>query len=378
MNINQDNYESFFLLYVDNELSAAERLCVEAFIGQNPNLAAELETLREMVLPADETQMLDKSALYRSDVLDENMQEAMLLHIDNELPEASKNELLKKIEEEAPVSASWEMLKKAKLDATEVVAFPHKKTLYRKERTNNVVYGRFTRWAVAAALIAAGFFAGVLIVKDRDKAQTEFATVDATKPAVNGAVETPTQNNTASVSDHTGVSDETNAPAVPALKDQSPGIAAVELKDANKNNTSRQNPASLEPTKRSGSRAGGEALQNVGPKQQPVMAAANEKLDIKKEDRQEVATVLASVERPKQPVEIIDRNMTPAESSYAYNTIMEEPEQNDNHILFMDEETVARSKAGIFFKKLKRTVTRSTNIKTGNSLKIAGFEFAVK
>jgi hypothetical protein len=81
---------------------------------------------------------------------------------------------------------------------------------------------------------------------------------------------------------------------------------------------------------------------------------------------------------PRPEKEIIDTNVTPGENSYASLASFENQDKNDNHILFMDEEKVSRSKAGVFFKKLKRTVARSTNIKTGNSLKIAGFEFAVK
>jgi hypothetical protein len=53
-------------------------------------------------------------------------------------------------------------------------------------------------------------------------------------------------------------------------------------------------------------------------------------------------------------------------------------EENNNRLFILDEEDVNRSKAGTFFKRLKRTVARTARVKPGNSLKIAGFEFAVK
>ena len=42
MNINRDNYEEFFLLYADNELSVQEKNAVEDFVRQHPDLEEEL------------------------------------------------------------------------------------------------------------------------------------------------------------------------------------------------------------------------------------------------------------------------------------------------------------------------------------------------
>ena len=46
MIINRDNYENFFLLYVDGELCAADRKAVEDFAAENEDLQKELEILR--------------------------------------------------------------------------------------------------------------------------------------------------------------------------------------------------------------------------------------------------------------------------------------------------------------------------------------------
>ena len=40
--INENNYETFFLSYIDNELNAAERAAVEAFVLTEPKYAAAL------------------------------------------------------------------------------------------------------------------------------------------------------------------------------------------------------------------------------------------------------------------------------------------------------------------------------------------------
>ncbi len=65
MKINNQNYESYFLLYVDNELSTAEQKEVELFIQKNPAYAKELNSIKLAVLEAEEIIFEDKVTLYR-------------------------------------------------------------------------------------------------------------------------------------------------------------------------------------------------------------------------------------------------------------------------------------------------------------------------
>lgn len=52
--IDKGNYEEFFLLYVDNELPAADRAAVEAFVAAHPDLQEELELLLDTRLIPEE------------------------------------------------------------------------------------------------------------------------------------------------------------------------------------------------------------------------------------------------------------------------------------------------------------------------------------
>src|SRR6185436_3661860 len=58
MIITRHNYEEYFLLYVDNELSIQERRMVEAFVKENGDLEEELNMLKQSVLRPDKSVVL--------------------------------------------------------------------------------------------------------------------------------------------------------------------------------------------------------------------------------------------------------------------------------------------------------------------------------
>ena len=62
--INRNNYEEYLLLYLDGELSQGETLQVEAFLGANPDLAEELQLLKQTILqPEAELRFENKHCL---------------------------------------------------------------------------------------------------------------------------------------------------------------------------------------------------------------------------------------------------------------------------------------------------------------------------
>lgn len=65
MKVNESTYENYFLLYIDNELTAAKKLAVEAFVLANPNYAKILNQLQQSKLVVTDEVYEDKALLYK-------------------------------------------------------------------------------------------------------------------------------------------------------------------------------------------------------------------------------------------------------------------------------------------------------------------------
>ncbi len=154
MMINRHNYEEYFLLYVDNELTMHQRMEVEMFIQQHPDLAAELVALHKTVLPPDETAHLaDKSFLHireNAPVDITNYEELLLLYVDNELDAARREQVEQYAARHPHIQRQLNLLQQAVLPA-EHIPFPGKQALYKRERP--VIPMVIKRLAVAAAIL---------------------------------------------------------------------------------------------------------------------------------------------------------------------------------------------------------------------------------
>lgn len=159
MNINLDNYEEFFLLYADNELSPEKRREVEQFINENPEFEEEFDMIRMTIVEPDETfRLLDKSFLLKSDgtvfIHEQNYEEIFLLFHDGELTEEQKGKTNDFLEKHAELKEEFLLIGQAKIQA-DPVSFPDKKSLLRKEHSG--MSGRIILFRSLAAALVLGF-----------------------------------------------------------------------------------------------------------------------------------------------------------------------------------------------------------------------------
>src|SRR4029078_7738313 len=82
--IHLGNYEEFFILYMDNELSPGQKNMVDEFLVSHPDLRGEFEALMSVKLQTEEF-TINKQELYSDSMLSTSINEELLLYIDNEL-----------------------------------------------------------------------------------------------------------------------------------------------------------------------------------------------------------------------------------------------------------------------------------------------------
>lgn len=157
MKINHHNYEEYFILYMDNELTPEDRRMVEDFVQLHSDLKEELNLLLQYKLLPDENIVYPaKEELIQpngSNTINlANYEEWFVRYIDEELTPEQRTETKQFIKENPFLEIELSLLAKTRLQPEEIV-FPDKSSLYRKEENVRPFVARWWRIAAAAVLI---------------------------------------------------------------------------------------------------------------------------------------------------------------------------------------------------------------------------------
>ena len=101
MNIDRHNYEEYFLLYIDNELSVDQKKQVELFVQENPDLEEELVMLKQSRLIPDDSIVFDRKHLLMKEedashssnhsfINLNNYEQWLIMYVDDELSAEEK------------------------------------------------------------------------------------------------------------------------------------------------------------------------------------------------------------------------------------------------------------------------------------------------
>ena len=173
MKIDRHNYEEYFVLYWDNELTAAEKKLVEVFVMENNDLKDEFRLFGETRFTPDENISFREKDLLLNETASvfetPDHTEKLLSYIDDELTTSQKIELEKFISTHPAIQQELSVLQKTKLQPDLTIVFPDKSILYRREEKVRVFRMTWMRVAVAAALILMAGLATFRIINSGKK-----------------------------------------------------------------------------------------------------------------------------------------------------------------------------------------------------------------
>lgn len=204
MELNRNNYEEYFLLYLDGELDAAGRNEVETFLAANPDMAMEMELLKETILQAEQEEPIqfgDIELLLKPEtdavINEQNAEPFLLSYIDNELSSEDKIRTEAFVSANTSAKATLEVLQRTKIQPDFSIVYPDKNELLKEEKTRKIVYFRWQYAAVAAAMM--GIFVTTWLNKPVDNNTEQVpGMASSEKPST-----TPANTNGIAVPDHT-------------------------------------------------------------------------------------------------------------------------------------------------------------------------------
>lgn len=151
--INKNNYEEYFLMYADGELSHLQQKEVLQFIEDYPEYKNELDEIRLTKLNPEPLFFQAKESLLmpENSINETNYSTWFLSFIDNELLEADKLEVEKFLLNNPQYSDEFSLLKKMILPV-EKIEHPNKKSLLKHRKLIKLSAG-FIKTAIAASLM---------------------------------------------------------------------------------------------------------------------------------------------------------------------------------------------------------------------------------
>lgn len=179
MSINRHNYEEYFILYLDNELDAAGKRMVDAFVQQHPDLKDELDILLQYKLEPDQQIVFEgKEELFKENgqtpITLSNYEEWFTAHVDRELNNEEELLLQKFIQSHPQSAKELQLLLQTRIPA-ETVVFPDKSSLYRKEEKARRIFPLYFRAAAAVLLIVLATATVILLNRNNDGQQPDMA-----------------------------------------------------------------------------------------------------------------------------------------------------------------------------------------------------------
>ncbi len=373
MTINRHNYETYFLLHIDNELSVQQQEQLHEFIAANPDLKNELQLLQQSILKPEHISFTEKVSLFKQQEPDAVLIEKLLLLVDEELPLAEQTQLKILIKNDAIVNLTWNQLQQTKLAPDDTIVFEDKASLYRREDRPIIAF-RWWAVAVAAMLIGFGVWGSVRFFNQSNRSLNPDISLTQPIKSVEKNAAVTSSNKFQKIAKDAGaeisVSPQNTADNIVPLPKQKKN--KIELIHQNKLPVKPTDELvkTVEPVKVNGNNLPKSYLENIN-----NSASNKTTIAIAKQENKNEA-VENNFVKNELPANNFEKN-----KAIAMNASFTSNQNFENKITNFDEgdETENKSKLKGFFKRVKRVLERNTMSKSGEgNLKIANLSFAMQ
>ncbi len=229
MKINRNNYEAFFIDYLEGNLD--EKLVDDfiEFLQQNPDLKEELSLFETVSIVQEEITFSKKELLYKEKYDDENeFSQAAIARLEGDISESEKTEFENYLSAHPEKQKEAELFNKTKLQPDKSLIFSKKRKLYRYS-AGRIVLLWTTR--VAVVLILA-FSVYIFINKSSNNIVTQNQLADT---------ETAEKDNSQFKNELTAKNDNQEEPEIKTEEAVNPVVKKVVHKP-NRTKTIRENP----------------------------------------------------------------------------------------------------------------------------------------
>lgn len=361
MNINRDNYEEYFLLYADNELTDSEKAEVLMFIKENRDLDEEFRMIHHAISKPDlNVELGDKSFLFKNDasafISEKNYEEIFVLYHDNELTQEQRLETKQFLSFHSKLKEEFDLIGMARLTAEDAVVFSNKKLLYKKEETGKLVPLIFWKALAAAVLIGFGLWISYPYLKTPEKVVGITKQPAGQKPAVprinKNIDKVKTTENVVAQNPSSDKSSINNAPT----KDKQPQ-KPINHKEDNHNSVAKIHD---------NIRGNAEKiiLKPVPQKINNEIAIADDSSNhISKEEIAANNNIVPVKELRSNVGQKIGNDITPPNYAQTASYVQDANSKNDNYVFYnVSTDEFKKTKVGGFLKKVKRLVERNNPI----------------
>ena len=153
MNINRNNYELFFIDYLEGNLSEQDLFVLKKFLTDNPDLADELNSLDSFTAEPEHIVFKHKQSLKKNTIPpinNQNFDSMAIAYLENDLSDTEKLEFEQYIKQNPKKGEEYSLFEKTKIQPDFSIKYPDKKQILHRNKT-------ITRQLISFTAIAASF-----------------------------------------------------------------------------------------------------------------------------------------------------------------------------------------------------------------------------